>query len=131
MKKLILFSVISASLFLLTFEASAQTRIRVRFPAGTHGTTIRGTVRGFGYRDYVVGAAGGQTMRVVLNATDDMTNYLVLAPDGTELEGTFKSNEFKTELPRNGNYVVRVMMSRGSARRKGSFSNFTLKINIK
>ena len=131
MKKIFMFSVISACFLWLTVEASAQTKIRVRFPAGTHGTTIRGTVRGYAYRDYVVGASGGQTIKVSLKGTDQATVFSIFAPNGVDLEGASQTNAFNGELPRNGDYVVRVMMMRVSARRKGSFSNFTLRITIK
>lgn len=131
MKKLGLFWILMASLLLLGVNTSAQTKTRVRFPAGTHGTSVKGTVRGYAYRDYVVGASGGQKMTVSLTASAMATVFTIFNPDGTNLEEGSETDGFNGELPKSGDYVVRVLMMRGEARRKGSVSNYTLKITIK
>ncbi len=131
MKKLALFSVLMVSFLFFTVEASAQTKSRVRFPAGTHGTSVKGTVRGYAYRDYIVGASAGQTMTVTMTASAMSTVFTIFNPDGTNLEEGSETDSFRGELPVSGDYVVRVLMMRNEARRKGSVSNYTLKITIK
>lgn len=122
---------VSACFFLMSADASAQTKTRVRFPAGTHGTTVTGTVRGYAYHDYVAGASAGQTMILALTATGTVPVFTVFLPNGDNLDGASESNDFSGELPAKGDYVIRVLMMRSAARRKGSVSNYTLKISIK
>lgn len=110
---------------------TAQTRERVRFTRGTHGANVRGTVRGYAYRDYVVGAAAGQTMDLRLTASNASTVITVFLPNGDNLDGASETTEFNGELPGKGDYVIRVLMMRSAARRKASVSNFTLAIGIR
>ena len=111
--------------------AAAQTKTRVKFPAGTHGTTVKGTVRGYDYRDYVVGASKGQTIELSLTATGSSSVFSVFLPNKENLDLGAEQNDFTGELPVSGDYVIRVGMMRSAARRKGSVSNFTLKISIR
>ena len=131
MKKLMMVGVVSACLMVLSAGVFGQIRERVRFPAGTHGTSKAGTVRGYAYRDYVVGASAGQTINLHLTATESATVFSVFLPNGNDLDAAIESDDFSGELPKSGDYVVRVMMMRSAARRKGSVSNFTLKISIR
>ena len=131
MKKLIMFGVVSACLTLLSVGVTGQTRQRVRFAPGTHGASVPGTVRGFAYRDFIVGASGGQTMTLSLDASEPATVLTVFLPNGNNLDGAAEMDKFRGELPTSGDYVIRVLMMRSAARRKGSVSNFTLKISIR
>ena|SRR5947209_1035482 len=131
MKKLVLFSILSAFVFLVTINVSAQTRQRVRFAAGTHGATVAGTVRGFAYRDYIVGASAGQTIGFNLTSANSFTVFTVFLPNGDNLDGATEMEKFSGELPNNGDYVIRVLMMRAEARRRGSISNYKLRISIR
>lgn len=131
MKKILMISVVLASFALLSTEAAAQVRTRVRFPAGTHGTSIKGTVRGYAYRDYVVGAAAGQTMIVTINASAMATVFKIFGPDGNDVDEGSETDGYRGELAQSGDYVVRVLLVRNEARRRGSVSNYTLKITVK
>ena len=110
---------------------SAQIKEKVRFATGTHGATVRGTVRGYAYRDYIVGASAGQTIDLKLTSTGNPSVFTVLGPGGADMDGAAEMNDFSGTLPTNGSYVIRVLMMRSEARRKGSASNFTLKVSIK
>lgn len=126
--------ILAAIFTIVSFSAqytSAQTKIRVRFPAGTHGTTVKGTVRGSVYKDYLVGSSAGQTMEVKLTSTGNPSVFTVFNPDGTNLDIGAEREEFTGELPTNGDYVVRVLMMRNEARRKNSASNYILKISVR
>ena len=131
MKNKLILTAIFAIIAISAQYTSAQTKIRVRFPAGTHGTTVKGTVRGYAYKDYLVGASAGQTIEVKLTSTGNPSVFTVFNPDGTSLDIGAEREEFTGELPANGDYVVRVLMMRSDARRKNSASNYKLKITAK
>ncbi len=119
-----------AFLFLAVSNASAQTKVRVKFAKGSSSTTVKGTVLGFAYKDYMVGAIAGQTIKVKLASRNTFTVFSMFLPNGDNLEGAVEADEFTGELPVSGKYVIRVLMMRAEARRKGSISNYTLKISI-
>ncbi|MEP6944974.1 MAG: hypothetical protein ABJA02_03590 [Acidobacteriota bacterium] len=131
MRKFVLITMVFASLAALSLSASAQVKTRVRFSTGTHGTSVKGTVRGYEYRDYVVGASAGQKMTVSIDASAMSTVFTVFDPAGDNLDGAAERNNFSGELPAKGDYVIRVLMLRSQARRRGSISNYTLKITIR
>lgn len=131
MKKLALFLAVSACFLLMSVDAHAQTKTRVRFPAGTHGTAVKGKVRGYAYRDYVVGASGGQSMNVSIDASNSSTVFTIFTPAGSNPEEAAETNGYRGKLSDSGDYVIRVLMMRSAARRKGAVSNYTLKISIK
>ena len=108
----------------------AQAKERVRFAAGASSKSVKGVVRGYAYRDYIVGAREGQHIELKLTASAGSTVFSVFNPDGENLEGAAQQDWFSGTLPMTGDYVVRVAMMRSAARRKGSVSNFTLKISI-
>ena len=122
---------VSACLVILSSGAVGQTKQRVRFAAGSHGASLPGTVRGYAYRDYLVKASAGQKMSLSLTASEPATVMTVFLPNGDNLDGATEADQFRGELPTSGDYVVRVLMMRSAARRKGSISNFTLKISIR
>ena len=111
-------------------DAIGQVKQRVRFAAGASGTTVTGTVRGYAYRDYVVGANAGQTINVRLTSANTYTVFTVFQPNGDNLEGATEMDEFTGNLPERGDYVVRVLMMRAGARRPGAVSNYKVKISI-
>lgn len=131
MKRVIILGVLGACMTVLLSGAFGQARENVRFAPGTHGTKLPGTVRGFAYRDYIVRASGGQTMKVNLDASKGATVFTIFLPNGDNLAGASETDNFTGKLPANGEYKIRVAMMRSAARRRGSVSNFTLRINIK
>ena len=125
----------SAFIFLILFlsvsyAASAQSKARVRFARGATSAVVTATVRGYGYKDYVVRASAGQEMKVKVNGGAS-TVFTIFQPGGENLDGATEMDEFHTTLPTSGDYVIRVMMVRSAARRPHSVSNYTLKISIK
>lgn len=130
-KKLAVLSVFVVSFLLFSSGAAAQTKIPVRFNKGESGKTITGTVAGYGYKDYIVGASAGQTINVkIIRASSPSTIFTVFLPNGDNLDGAAEMDDFSGELPATGKYVIRVGMMRSQARRKGSVSNYTLKLSI-
>ena len=131
MKKLALFLMISACFLLISVPALAQAKERVRFAHGTHGITVKGTVRGYAYHDYIVGVSSGQTIDVSVSASTPSTVLSIVTPEGGELLEASETESYRGVLITGGDYRVRVLMMRSAARRKGSVSNYTLKISIK
>jgi hypothetical protein len=131
MKTMLMFSCLALCCFVIAVPAAAQAKQRVSFARGTSSTTVRGTVRGYAYRDYVVDASAGQTLDVKVRSANTYTVFTVFQPGGDNLEGAAQMDEFSGELPTSGDYVVRVAMMRAGARRPGAVSNFSLTISIK
>ena len=129
MKRSIFFTASFAILLCFASGLSAQTKVRVRFSRGASSSTVSGTVRGYGYIDYVVGASGGQTLDVLLDKNTKCV-FTIFRPDQENLEMGAEQYEFTGELPVSGDYFIRVMMMRNDARRKGSVSNYRLTISI-
>ena len=130
-KKLMFAAVIAASVAILSADAAAQSKTRVKFVGGTHGATVKGEIRGYAYKDYVVGASVGQDMSVSISATNPGTVLTIFRPNGTNLEDAAETDRYRGELPESGDFVIRVGMMRSAARRSGSRSTFSLKITIK
>ena len=118
-------------LLLESHDISAQAKVRVRFARGASAAVVKGTVRGYAYRDHVVGASAGQTLSVKLRSPNTYSVFTIFIPGGDNLEGAAEMDEFAGELPASGDYVIRVGMMRAEARRRGSVSNYSLSISIK
>lgn len=131
MKRILTLVVVLCFLAIAADNAMAQTKQRVRFAAGATSTTIRSSVRGYSYRDYIVGARAGQTIEVQVTSANTFTIFSIFQPNGDGLGDAFQVDQFSGELPSDGNYVVRVGMMRAGARLPRSIANFTLKISVK
>ena len=123
------FALIFVTLVFLLLPALAQRKPeRVRFQKGTFSTTLKGRLVGYQAKDYLLGAAKGQTMTLKMDAAEA---YFVVFPAKGEPIEMGPRTEWSETLAESGDYVVRVFMMRGVARRKGSNSNYSLKIEIK
>jgi hypothetical protein len=130
MKKLFVITAFAACLAFFVQDSAAQSKTRVRFARGTHSATVSGTVRGYAYRDFIVGSAAGQTMTVSVSGTNSSTILTVFAPDGTNVDGAAQTDQYSGQLAASGDYVVRVGMMRSAARRPGATTTFKLKITV-
>ena len=129
-KGIIIGIVAFAALTVLSVESSAQVKTRIRFPAGASSTAVKGTIRGYAYRDYIVRANADQTITTSVSSANTYTILTIFRPDGENLDGSAQMDEFSGTLPVTGDYVIRVGMMRAGARRPGAVSNFTLKVSI-
>ena len=120
----------AAVLALYAADSDAQVKTRLRFPSGASATSVRGTVRGYAYRDYVVRANADQTITASVSSPIGFTVLTIFRPDGENLDGAMQRSEFTGALPVTGDYVIRVGMMRARARRPRAVSNFTLKVSI-
>lgn len=112
-----------------TAEDARQESISLARESGA--TTIKGRLNGREYVDYQLQAYAGQTLLVSLAASNGQT-YFNLNPPGSELSmfvGSTSGKRFKTLLPADGIYTVRVYLMRAAARRHES-SRYTVKFNL-
>ncbi len=123
------FAVVLISLTLLLLTAFAQRKPeRVRFQKGHISTVLKGRLVSYDTKDYLLGAAKGQTMKIKLEASEA---YFVVFPAKGEPIEMGPRTEWSETLAESGDYVVRVFLMRGAARRKGSNASYFLKVEIK
>ena len=120
----------AASIAFVSTKADSQVKTRLRFPSGASSTSVKGTVHGYAYRDYVVRASADQTITASVTSANTYTILTIFRPDGDNLDGATQMDEFSGSLPVIGDYVIRVGMMRAGARKRGAVSNFTLKVSI-
>ena len=123
-------SVTIALIFLCAVGASAQTRQRVRFVKGASGAAVSGTIKGYAYRDYIVGAREGQTLSVRLSGNSTAELAIFMSDGGNFGADSTGVADWTGELSASGDYVIRVLMPRSAARRKGATARFALRITI-
>ncbi len=112
--------------------ALAQQRVPVQFAKGASSATMKGTIKGDQYRDYLVNARAGQTMTVTLTNPDGRAFFNVLPPgsaDEAVFVGSSSGNSFRGPVPGNGNTTVRVYQMRVTARR-GEVANYSLAVGV-
>jgi hypothetical protein len=127
---------LAACLLLLTgFGAVAADGIEkktVQFAKGASSATVKGTLKGDQTIDYALRAKAGQTMTVTFKGSNG-ANYFNVLPPGSTGEAIFigatEGNEFKGELPADGEYRIRVFLMRSAARR-GEASSYTMTVGI-
>lgn len=130
MRKIFFLSITLLVIAVANHATSAQVKERVRFQRGATSSAVSGTVRGYAYHDYLFRASAGQTIHVTLNSTGSPSVFSIFKPNRDNLDEASESNDYQGELPVTGEYSVRVLMMRSAARRKGSQSNYKLKISI-
>ncbi|MBS1914215.1 MAG: g-type lysozyme inhibitor [Bacteroidetes bacterium] len=126
-------TVISAALaFLLIASADAmsQTPQRIRFTRGATAGVVKGSIKGFAYKDYVIGAKAGQQMSITVSSSNDYAVFVVTSING-QANDMSETTEWNQTLSQSGDYVVRVLMMRANARRKGARTNYTLTVAIR
>lgn len=103
----------------------------VRFAPGTSGTTINGSITGYGSVRYSVGVGAGQTMSVQLDASNPSASMNVTAPGASEalFIGSILGNGTSFVIPSSGDYVIDVYLMRNAARR-GESASYALTIYV-
>jgi hypothetical protein len=107
--------------------AAAQSKTRVRFARGATAATVRGTVKGYAYRDYVFSAQQGQRASVKLDSKYPHPDMVVRDPRGENLSSG--GADWNGDLETTGTYTVRVLLPRAFARR-GTSAAYKLTIEI-
>lgn len=123
------FAIVIVVLILCSLSALAQRKPeRVRFQKGHISTILKGRLVSYDAKDYLLGAAKGQTMKIKLETSEA---YFVVFPAKGEPIEMGPRTDWSETLAESGDYIVRVFLMRGVARRKGSNANYSLKIEIK
>ncbi|WP_164155672.1 hypothetical protein [Sandarakinorhabdus rubra] len=131
MKKALISSIVSVCA-LIAQPALAQQQTAVTFARGAISTTLKGSIKGNQYRDYIVNARAGQTMTVRLTNPDGRAYFNVMAPGSTGeavFIGSTQGNNFSGPVPGTGANTVRVYQMRASGRR-GATANYTISIGV-
>lgn len=126
------FNTLALAGILVAAPAIAQQKVPVTFAKGKSSATVKGTIKGEQYRDYVVNARAGQTMTVSLTNPDGRAFFNVMAPGSTGeavFIGSTEGNSFKGPVPGTGANTVRVYQMRATGRR-GEVANYTLAIGV-
>ena len=112
--------------------AKDETRTeRVQFAKGATSAFIKGRLKGNSDVDYLVRAGAGQTITVSLKRSN-LSNYFNVLPPGSKDVAMYArqtGEDFKSVLPTDGDYTIRVYLVRTAARRYES-SDYTLTINV-
>ena len=123
------FAIVIVVLILCSLSALAQRKPeRVRFQKGHISTILKGRLVSYDAKDYLLGAAKGQTMKIKLETSEA---YFVVFPAKGEPIEMGPRTDWSETLAESGDYIVRVFLMHGVARRKGSNANYSLKIEIK
>ncbi len=117
-------------------QAQDETRTeRVKFPSGSTGTTVSGSITGYESVEYLVGAQAGQEMTVVLKS-ENLSTYINVFEPGTKpgmdeaiSNGSDDGTRFEATLPSDGDYLIQVYMMRNAARR-GETARYKLEVSI-
>jgi hypothetical protein len=112
----------------LLFSVQAQTKQRVRFATGEAEATLRGSISGYAYKDYLVRAKAGQVLSVMLES--EKAQFTVRKPNGANIDDAVGVADWVGELPSNGDYTIRVLMPRSAARRKGAATSYVLTVSV-
>ena len=104
----------------------------VRFEKGAYGTTLNGQIKGHQIIDYRLRARAGQVMTVAFRPSNLSAYFNVLPPGSSDLAlfvGSRDGNHFKSPLPTDGVYTLRIYLMRSAARRNET-ANYTLDVKI-
>ena len=129
-----LIAVAGLALFALVVHAGDDIRKEnVQFSKGASDATIKGRIKGDETVDYVLRAKAGQTMTVNFKTSNRMAYFNVLAPDSDQAlfvgSDAADGSRFTAELPKDGEYSIRVYLIRAAARRNET-ANYTLNVAI-
>ena len=117
-------------IFVIVAGTYAQSRVNVKFARGMSSATMRGAVSGYRYVDYRVGARGGQTISVKIVTRSPYASFVIFDGRMQNIEGAAEQTDWSGTLPSDGTYIIRVLLPRSEARRKGSMANYSLHITI-
>ena len=119
MKNKVIFTIFIGFALLISGAAplKAQTKVTVRFKAGTSSGTYNGSLRGNRYVDYVLKATEGQNLTVRLTRRTGETPYfnILRVADGEAIaDDAREATEWTGNLPETREYIVRVYVAKAA-----------------
>jgi hypothetical protein len=127
-----LFACLLAGAVLTGTAFTAEAAIPIQFAKGKSSASVSGKIKGSDYVDYVLRASAGQTMTVDFKASKGAAYFNVLPPGSTGeaiFVGSNEGNHFKSVLPSDGDYTIRVYLM-GGAKDSDKPVTYTLKVGI-
>ena len=119
-------AILTLSIVLTALAQTGQTQ-RVRFPRGRTTAVLKGAVVRGTQDQHILGARRGQTMIVHVTSRENNAVFVILAPNGTALDGAEEGTDTKDwtgQLPLTGDYSIWVGPTRGNA-------TYTLEVTIR
>jgi hypothetical protein len=111
--------------------ALAQTVSQITFAKGNDNTSVKGTIKGKGYRDYKLRVGAGQTLAVSKSGSTSV-NFNILPPGSTG-EAIFNSSSEGNDATGiktvKGEYTIRVYLM-GGARTSGKAYPYMLSVAV-
>lgn len=103
----------------------------VHFAAGTSGTTINASIKGYHSVRYSLGVGAGQKMSVQLDASNTSAYFNITAPGAAEAlyNSAVSGNGTTVTIPSGGDYVIDVYLMRNAARRDET-ADYTLTLYV-
>ena len=119
-----------AIIFSVLVSTAAQSNPqRIHFVRGHSSTIVSGRIAGFDTKDYVIGASAGQQMTLRLKSSKPGAYFVIYSINGRATEMN-ETTEWSERLSESGDYLIRVLMMRSAARRKGAVASYTLSVAI-
>jgi hypothetical protein len=115
-------------IFIAAPETSAQSVVRVKFAKNKYEKTLIGRITGYSYIDYVVRVDDGQFLDVVLKSANKGLSFVITDPNGQPVEGGMDKRDFVDIAQMKGDFKIRVLQPRASARR-GTAASFSIRIS--
>lgn len=124
------FALLAMLTFFAASGAQAQT-VTVKFPKGSSGTTIEGSIKGDQSIKYRVGLSAGQTMSVQLDTSNSSNYFNITAPGASEAlyNSSISGNGTSFVVPSSGDYIISVYLMRNAARRNET-ANYQLTLYV-
>lgn len=114
------------------FAADSIESKPLQFAKGASSATVKGSLQGYKVIDYRFGAKAGQTLSVTLTS-NHTANYFIVLPLGSSTRSFFvrstSDSEWTSRLPAEGDYTIRVYLSRSAARRD-EVAKYTLAVSL-
>jgi hypothetical protein len=96
-------------------SGDGSSTVVVKFPSGSSGTELTGSLAPGEARRYVLGAASGQNLYVRVAAQGKDTYYQIFNPDNSFLlDQVSSSQEYRGQLWQSGDHVIEVINRGGS-----------------
>jgi hypothetical protein len=96
-------------------SGDSTSTVTVRFPSGSTGTELTGSLAPGESRRYVLGAANGQNLYVRVAAQGPDMSYQIFNPDNSFLLDQMTSaQEYRGQLWQTGDHVIEVINRGGS-----------------
>lgn len=127
MKKII---TILCLLFSFSLYAKAQVKQVVKFPKGKESITLKSSVVGNKYVDFIVKVSNNQVLSA--KVLGKKVAFTIIEPDGEQMADTYGIREITTQIDVAGTYKIRVMREDSSSNKaKTTFSIFIEVVNMK